>query len=324
MSESLQVPANETVPANHDVRWVFLGPNGLRAGWGILSFILIFIVGNFLFGWALRPLFHQLSPPHAKGIPTAMPLRLAYLIEGMLASCVVIATIAMAMIEGRSIFAYGYKAGHATVRFVSGLVLGFAAISALVFILAKSGLLVVDGQLLHSAAAFKYGLAWAIFFLLVAIFEESTMRGYLQYAFTRGIGFWWGALLLSFLFGFSHGSNPGESPVGMFSAGAVGLVFCLSLWYTGSLWWALGFHAAWDWGESFFYGTSDSGLIVQHHLLGEHPMGKILWSGGATGPEGSLLVLPLLFIVAVCMWLWWGRRVKSPFADAAWRPAVHL
>ena len=49
---------------------------------------------------------------------------------------------------------------------------------------------------------------------------------------------------------------------------------------TGSLWWAIGFHAAWDWGESYFYGTSDSGLMARGHLFGEHPVGKLLWSGG--------------------------------------------
>ncbi len=172
-----------------------------------------------------------------------------------------------------------------------------------------------------ASTVWKYALGWGVLFLVVAVFEESTLRGYLQFTLTRGIGFWWGALLLSFLFGFSHGTNPGETPVGLFGAAAVGLVFCLSLWYTGSLWWALGCHASWDWAESYFYGTSDSGLKAQGHLFGEHPTGPLLWSGGTTGPEGSLLALVLLAIMALAMWLWWGRRVESPFRDSGWRPA---
>jgi hypothetical protein len=82
----------------------------------------------------------------------------------------------------------------------------------------------------------------------------------------------------------------------------------------------VGFHAAWDWGQSYFYGTADSGLIAKGHLYGEHAVGPALWSGGATGPEGSLIVLPLLVIIALLMWAWWGRRVGSPFAGAGWRP----
>ena len=108
-------------------------------------------------------------------------------------------------------------------------------------------------------------MAGDVFFTGIA--EESLLRGYLQYTLTRGIGFWWGALLMSILFGVLHGHNQGESPVGLFSAGAVGLVFCISLWYTGSLWWAIGFHMAWDWAQSFFYGTSDSGMVAQGHFL---------------------------------------------------------
>jgi hypothetical protein len=181
--------------------------------------------------------------------------------------------------------------------------------------------LVFEGQLLHGSAILKYALAWGLVFLLTAVFEESTLRGYLQFTLTRGIGFWWGALLLSLLFGFAHGTNSGETHVGLLSAAGIGLVTCLSLWYTGSLWWAVGFHAGWDWGQSYFYGTLDSGLAVQGHLLGTHPIGPRLWSGGATGPEGSLLVLPLVAIFAL-LWLWWGRRMQSPFHGSGWKPAL--
>ena len=82
-----------------------------------------------------------------------------------------------------------------------------------------------------------------------------------------------------------------------------------------------GCHAGWDWAQSYFYGTSDSGLIIEGHLLSEHPTGPALWSGGTTGPEGSLLIFVLLAIMSLVMWLWWGRRVKSPFRDSGWRPA---
>ncbi len=137
-------------------------------------------------------------------------------------------------------------------------------------------------------------------FIFTGIFEESLLRGYLQYTLTRGMGFWWGALLMSVLFGAIHGSNKGESPVGLFSAGAAGLVFCLSLWYTGSLWWAIGFHATWDWAQTFFYGTPDSGMVARGHLMSEHPVGPLLWSGGPTGPEGSLYIVPLLLHHGAC------------------------
>jgi uncharacterized protein len=178
------------------------------------------------------------------------------------------------------------------------------------------GYLAFDRRLLFGSDVLRYGAIWLVGFVLVAVLEESLMRGYLQSTLTRGIehlygmvfkaspraqakvaGFWTAAVVLSFLFGASHGSNSGESPIGLLSAGLIGLVFCLTLWRTGSLWWALGFHAAWDWAQSFVFGVADSGAIAQFHLLGTHPVGNVLLSGGSTGPEGSVLILGVLALV---------------------------
>ena len=310
-------PAPLPEPPKRGLRWVFVGENGIRAGWGLLLFVIIFFAVARCIGLVAHYLVH--AKPPAPG--AAFTPKMGLISEGLSTLCVFVATAVMALIEKRPVLYYGYKGTARAARFFFGLVWGFVAISALVLTLWKAGLLGFDGQMLHGGAMWKYAAEWGLVFLLVGLFEESLMRGYVQFTMTRGVGFWWGALLFSFLFGFGHGSNTGESPVGLFTAGAVGLVFCLSLWYTGSLWWAVGFHAAWDWGESYFYGTSDSGMVAQGHLLGEHPVGKLLWSGGPTGPEGSLVAIPLLVIIALAMWLWWGRRVTSPFADSGWRPA---
>jgi membrane protease YdiL (CAAX protease family) len=308
------VPA-DTQATKHSMHWVFVGADGIRAGWGVLLFALLFVGFEICAGRLIR---------HFVGIPrhlAVLPLKVAMISESAQLVPLFLATAVMAFIERRSLLAYGYHGKAKAVRFISGLVYGFVALSALVLVLWRARLLAFGGELLHGGAIWKYALGWGLMFLVVAVFEESLLRGYLQFTLTRGIGFWWGALLLSLLFGFGHGTNPGETPVGLFAAAGIGLVFCLSLWYTGSLWWALGFHASWDWAESYFYGTSDSGLAAQGHLLGEHPIGQRLWSGGTTGPEGSLLVLPLLAIFALLMWLWWGRRVQSPFSGCGWKPA---
>ncbi|MGH9588717.1 MAG: lysostaphin resistance A-like protein [Acidobacteriaceae bacterium] len=303
-------------PPARGIRWIFVGQNGIRAGWGILIFIVVFAAVAFGIGLMLRHFFAQ---HHLR--TSAMSPTMGLITESVQLFCVIVATGVLALIERKSLFAYGYKGTARGRRFLFGFVWGFAAISALLFALWKLGYLAFDGQMLHGSAMINYAAVWALMFLMVGLFEESTLRGYLQYTMTRGVGFWWGALLFSFLFGFAHTTNPGESPVGLFSAGAIGLIFCLSIWYTGSLYWAVGFHAAWDWGESYFYGTADSGVVVKGHLYGTHPLGKILWSGGKTGPEGSILIVPLIIVIAILMWLWWGRRVESPFTGQAWRPA---
>jgi uncharacterized protein len=277
--------------------------------------VVILVAVSFLLNLVIRLLVHPHVPPKGAISPSFSLFQ-----EGFAVVLVALATSIMALVEKRSAAFYGYEGSARAVRFFSGLFWGFVAISTLVGTLWKLGYLVFDGRSLSGGQAWQYAAEWGLMFLLTGLFEESLLRGYLQYTIGRGLGFWWCALGLSFLFGFIHGTNPGESPVGLFSAGAVGLVFCLSLWYTGSLWWAVGCHAAWDWGESYFYGTSDSGLVVQGHLLTEHPAGKLILSGGATGPEGSILVFAVLAALALGMYLWWGRRTVSPFAGYGWRP----
>ncbi|QNI33339.1 CPBP family intramembrane metalloprotease [Alloacidobacterium dinghuense] len=297
-----------TAEPERDSPSIFIGAHGIRAGWSALIFIAIFLALEFI---AALPIFTFIHFRVEQGAP--QPAHVALIQEMVQVCLVMLTTFIMSRIERRPVAVYGYAGKARLIRFLSGLLWGFAAISVLVAALWKSHLLAFDGTPLGGPLAWKYAMEWAVAFVFVGIFEESLLRGYLQYTLTRGLGFWWGALILSTTFGAIHGSNPGESPVGLFAAAAIGLVFCLSLWYTGSLWWAIGFHAAWDWGETYFYGTSDSGMVAAGHLFSEHPTGPLLWTGGATGPEGSLLVVPLILVIALLMWLWWGRRTVSPF-----------
>lgn len=315
MSDELSMnPTDETsaveLPVQHGPRWVFFGSDGLRAGWSALLFVVMYLVLTIGTVIGVKHLLHG----HLPDSTAPQSPQMALLFELIQLSVVLLATGIMARIEGRKLAIYGYAGRARLARFLSGGVWGFIAITGLVAVLWKTHLLAFDAGHLHGLTAWKYGLAWLLVFVCTGIFEESLLRGYLQYTLTRGIGFWWGALLMSILFGAIHGSNHGESPIGLFSAGAVGLVFCLSLWYTGSLWWAIGFHAVWDWGQTFFYGTPDSGMVAQGHMLSEHPVGALLWSGGPTGPEGSLYIVPLLLIMALAMWLWWrGRGVTTAY-----------
>ena len=292
---------------------LFFGPDGLRAGWGCLLFLFVLAVLGFVANVLAGMLIHHAHP--MRGAPVAAKWLL--LSESISLGAVVAATLVMARYEHRSLRSYGLAAVAVLPRAVGGWIAGFAAISALVGALWAAHLLALGRPTLPAGAALKDGLLWALAFLLVGCFEELLLRGYLLFTLTRGIRFWPAAIVLSVAFGFIHRSNPGETPVGLFSAGAVGLVLCLSIWYTGSLWWAIGFHAAWDWGESFFWSTSDSGMMVQGHLLTEHPFGNRLLSGGATGPEGSLLIFPLLMVCALLMVLWWRRRPVLPALPAA-------
>lgn len=299
---------------------IFIGPNGLRAGWSLVIFLAI--VAALATGLMLgsRAIYKHRHPDKAATTISAQKNPRAQaakpenpgadiLQEGSILLVILFATWIMSRIEKRPFGEYGLGGNSRRwPQFAQGFCWGFALVSLLILFLYLGHYIVLQGFLLHGATVLKYALVWLAFFMLVGLFEEFFFRGYIQYTLARGIGygaagFWISAAVWNFGFGFAHSSNPGESPIGVFLAGFIGFIFCLSLWYTRSLWWAVGFHATWDWGESYFYGTADSGTLAKGHLIGSHPQGSILMSGGTTGPEGSVFAIFVCLLVAVAIWL---------------------
>jgi hypothetical protein len=137
---------------------------------------------------------------------------------------------------------------------------------------------------------------------------------WLQLTKTQGAGFWQAAWVTSTFFGLIHITNNGENWVGIFAAALIGFVFCVSVWVTGSAWWAIGCHASWNWAESYFYGTPDSGMVASGHYLNTSPVGNVLWSGGTDGPEGSVLVLGVILLLLAALVVIYGCKNESASA----------
>jgi membrane protease YdiL (CAAX protease family) len=300
-------------PQPSALRKIFIGNDGLRAGWSLLIFIAILVA----LGFCANRIAHKIHPSAPKGVTAGMevPPSFAVIGEAVPFFLVLLVTWIMSKIERRPNSVYGLGGSRKLPLFFAGLAWGVTCLSLLVLTLWKTGLLVIDGRLLFGSEVLRYGAIWLLGFLFVGLLEEYLVRGYLQYTLTRGLaglyqsvfktshsaalGFWTSALIFSILFGLGHGSNPGESPIGLLSAGLAGFVFCFSLWRTRSLWWAVGFHTSWDWAQSFLYGVADSGMMAQHHLLATHPVGKPILSGGATGPEGSIFIVAVLGVASL-------------------------
>jgi membrane protease YdiL (CAAX protease family) len=156
---------------------------------------------------------------------------------------------------------------------------------------------------LHGVRVVKFAVFWGGFFLVVGFFEEFLLRGYSQFTLATGMGFWPAAGLLSVIFAVMHTGNPGETFIGLVAVAAIGLFFCLTLRRTGNLWFAVGFHASFDWGESYLYSVPDSGTTVTGHLLNSSFHGSRWITGGTVGPEGSVLV----YIVIALLWVAFDR-----------------
>ncbi len=306
----------------------FFGPDGPRPFWCLLVYAVILIIPIAILSTLAHMEQAGAVAAGEKQIELA-PLD-SIIMEWMQFAIVFFATWVMSRIENRSVFDYGLaRSNRRTLWLVTGALWGVLWLSVLVGVLIYTGHLVITGVLLGPLQGIRYGVEWAVMFLGVAFFEETLFRGYLQFTlarclagavrwmapsnrYARPIGFWAAAMVISFGFGLGHGSNFGESPIGLLCAGLAGLMFTFSLWRTGSLWWAIGVHAAWDWSQSFLYGVPDSGSISQGHLLATHPAGSPLMSGGLTGPEGSLFVLPVMLCITLVIVFTLPKR-PTPF-----------
>ncbi|HKT86922.1 MAG TPA: type II CAAX endopeptidase family protein [Candidatus Sulfotelmatobacter sp.] len=274
----------------------FRGPNGIRAGWRALIFLAVVAA---LFAVLFVGIGIVAHGKARVGVSQLTPVGLG-LSEGTIFVIFSIAALIMASIEKRKFGQYGLPLRSAFRKnFWIGALVGFAAISGcLLGIFALHGFRLTELNI-HGNTIAEATLAWTATFIVVGLAEEFAFRGYLQYTLTTGMGFWPSAFLLSALFGLAHAGNPGESNAGLLSVVLFGLLFCLFLRRTGNLWWAVGFHAGWDWGQTFFYGVPDSGIAPYHNLFNCAFTGPRWLTGGSVGPEASIFTPIALLIVAI-------------------------
>jgi uncharacterized protein len=296
-ADSLAQPAPNPTPAKPSIiHTIFLGPNGIRAGWRLLIFLCIFQ----LLGHGLNFVLHHI--PAVDRWIAAQPRDSFTPASQMLSECLIMLILfcavgIMAVIEKRSFADYGLPMNETLgKRFWQGVPLGFAMLSLLLALMAVFHGFSLDGIGEDGAAAVKYGILYFIGFIFVGIFEEFSFRGYMQSTLGSGIGFWPAAIALAVLFGAIHLNNPGEKILGGIMAGSFGLVAAFALRRTENIWLPIGMHASWDWGETYFYGTPDSGMLATGHLFNSSPHGPTWLSGGSVGPEGSWLVFIVLII----------------------------
>ena len=292
------VPVSVPQPAS-GMRSLFVGPRGLRAGWRLLIFIGLLLV---LFGGTALVRNGGLqgtrdAKKHLSSF-TMTPLLIG-VSEAVAFAILCLATLAMTRLEHRKFSEYGLPLREALGKdFGIGCLFGFLSIGGTLLVMFLLHGFRITGFALHGKAILPALAGWAIAFLMVGLFEEFLNRGYLLYTLACGIGFWPAAFVMSGFFAFGHAFNPHETLVGVASVVLFGLLLCLFLRRSGSLWCAVGFHTAYDWGQTLF-GVPDSGIAPYHNLFKSAFSGPLWLTGGIVGPEASVLTPIALALVAL-------------------------
>jgi CAAX protease family protein len=286
-TDTPQIPASDQPPLpsiGRPPQWknVFLNEQGLRAGWRIGVYIFLVVFCGFVVTFLFRTFYHgpRTGPPSAP---------LLFLQESLSFAIAFLPAWFMAWLERRPVGDYGLPlrsafGGH----FWKGCALGIAEIGVLMGLIAAFHGYSFGSLNLSGTAIYKWAIFWLFFFILVGLFEEFLFRGYLQFTLADGIGFWPAAWILSLTFGGLHRLNGGESWVGAAGVAMIALIFSFTLRRTGNLWFVVGWHAAFDFGETFLFSVPNSGQVFEGHLSNSTLHGPTWLTGGTVGPEGSV------------------------------------
>ena len=288
------------------VKWVFIGKNGLRQGWRFIIFAAaIILVFQFLEEPALRFLARKLHLDNALSATNVIVSDLVDLV------IVLIITGVAARLERRRIDSYGLPLNQAfTGLFWNGAVLGSLTIVFVGLAMFVTGGMRVQGVALQGAEMITAPVLWLIAMLLVGLTEEYVFRGYALQSLWRGAGFWPAALITTALFAGAHLSKPHENAVDIGMIFVLGVLLCLSVRVTGSLWWAVGWHAAFDFGQFFIIGTRNGGQVPVSRLFDTAFPGPAWITGGELGTEASYFMIPAAAATVIYVGFFLGRRAN--------------
>ena len=295
-------PLNEpAVPPRSGWRHVFFGAVRLRAGWRLLAFMAITIA----IGAVIRAvLFAAKVPMGDDWTPGAFVLA-----ESATFAVAIAATAIMARVDRLPFARFGLPArGAFGARFWEGSLWGLGAVAVLVAAIASLGGYHIHGWAMPRGGLLVNAMLWLAAMAGVGLSEEASFRGYPLAALADGIGFWPASLLLSLEFAAAHFFfKPMETIADALSVGLIGLFLCFTLRRTGSLWFAIGFHFAFDFAAIPLCGapnTGNHGRPVDTRLLDSSFSGPDWLTGGPRGIEASWLV----FAVIVMLFAMFHRR----------------
>jgi uncharacterized protein len=196
--------------------------------------------------------------------------------------------------------------------FLIGSLIGGASLAIAVAIAFLLGGLSFTLSTKEVMAKVDYGLATtAVLFVLAALAEEATFRGYPLQTLTRAQLAWFGVIVTSVPFAAIHLRNPNVAAGFTFiNTALAGVWLALAYLRTRSLWFPIGVHWAWNWAQGSIFGGPVSGITVTNNpLLREFDKGPAWLTGGGYGIEGGLACT--IAIVISTLFIWRTRLVNA-------------
>jgi hypothetical protein len=290
------------------LKQVFVGPDGkLRAIWRAAIF---YAAGT----WLVFPLVDRalalisesahLSPGLTAG-NTALSESANFLTA-------LVCTGAFALYERRRIDSYGLPVTRAfSWQTFEGAAAGVIMAGAVALGMITLGGMQIKGLASSGSALAFFALAWLGANICVGIAEEFWFRSYLQQTLWKSIGFWPATTVIALIFTAEHYFfKQGENIWDVITLVSLSMLLSYTMLRTGALWFAVGFHIAFDYMQLFVIGTPNGSQFPVGRLLDVRFSGPAWLTGGVLGTEASFLMYPA--IALLWLYVWWRYRASPP------------
>ena len=269
--------------------------------------VIFFVLGNYVLGliWA------STLPPVMKAlrIPTDLSPGAIAFAEFITFLTALICTAVMAAYEKRRIDSYGLPIDRAFSRNTwEGMATGVVMAGAVAL-----GMLAFGGMQIHGLATTGPALMWAAVAWLVAnvcvgVAEEFWYRSYFLQTLWKAFGFWPGAIIVALIFAADHYFfKTGENVWDVITLVSLSLLMSYSVLRSGTLWFAVGFHIAFDYMQLFIIGTPNGSQIPVGRMLDVTFHGPAWLTGGVLGTEASFLMYPEIAL----LWIFVHYRYRG-------------
>ncbi|HEU4333287.1 MAG TPA: CPBP family intramembrane glutamic endopeptidase [Candidatus Eisenbacteria bacterium] len=278
----------------------------LRSGWRLLLFFaalaLVVPLVTALATTAFRAAGVPFEPREASGQPGAIvPLLVLFL--AALVATLAVAAIFLRAFEGRPLATLGAPLGGGAWRSAwksAGLGIAVGSAPALLVVGAGLALGFATTEAVFAGGASRAGAiaAAALAMLFVSVWEEVLWRGYALQQIAQGAGKWIAAIATSAIWALGHLGNDGANASGLVETGLSGVLLAWIVMRTGSIWFAFGYHVAWNVVSAVVLGLTTSGHDLSATILRTRLHGPDFLTGGDYGFEGSVVTgaLDLTFL----------------------------
>jgi membrane protease YdiL (CAAX protease family) len=136
-----------------------------------------------------------------------------------------------------------------------------------------------------------------ILFATLSVTEEVIFRGIIYRITEESLGTNLALIISALLFGLVHLFNEHANAISVISAAFGGILAGLLLSMTKRLWLPIFFHAGWNWAQASL-GVAVSGIEELPGFIESRLEGPVLITGGAFGPENSVITVVFVLILS--------------------------